>query len=658
MILNISILFDFVKKKIALLCNLTIVTALYHKSKKKINLKLEMNFQEKPYKILPYFVPIIFVITVMLTSFGIHQPNEVDVIFYYNVGHEILHGDASNVFIANAGIGWPITLAVFTDYVGDVFTVSKSIALISSGLIIFITFFTIKNILNSTFSALIGQVFLAINPFIHLDAIILNNEMLPLFFIFLSAYVLSRKDSAKKYLLIGLFLGISFIFRYQCIFILFGIFVYLLISNHTIRFKTKNIIALSIVFLLAITPMLFYNYSTQGVLLDMDPSLYLQVYGSETDKSVWADTFAENMSGGTVNTNLIGNLIFNEQYVDNLFKINSQVVFNLTSGINNFSPIPIIQFSGIVIFLSTALFLFNLRKSKLEFILPVSVLLISCMILVYYNKLADYYFALLILPVISLGIISIRRIDTKILPFLVIPVVFFIGLSLVPIHDPLNMLAILISLPLLSAIFCMYLIPFLLKKTKSLLVIKKSNFIILAIVLIIIASNIGFSYKLESMNMYEDYEIGTVSAEAQKFFGKKESTINFEINQISQILSDEININEKYIMSNSLAVSHNIKSNYVHTTFRENVNSKSIEQFLLRENWSEFDLIHSNINSKPPDRKNLNHPIPDYLVYIQYNKTDEIPWMIKELDNNQNSKFEKIYQSDLTKTMAFKINIP
>ena len=160
------------------------------------------------------------------------------------------------------------------------------------------------------------------------------------------------------------------------------------------------------------------------------------------------------------------------------------------------------------------------------------------------------------------------------------------------------------------------------------------------------------------MNMYEDYEIGTVSTEAQKFFGEKESRLNFEINQISQILSDEIDINEKYIMSNSLAVSHNIKSNYVHTTFRENVNSKSIEQFLLRENWSEFDLIHSNINSKPPDRKNLNHPIPDYLVYLQYHKTDEIPWMIKELDDNQNSKFEKIYQSDLTKTMVFKINIP
>ena len=623
-----------------------------------INLKLEMNFKEKQYKVLPYLVPIIFIITVVLTSFGIHQSNEVDIIFYYNVGHEILHGDGSNVFIANAGIGWPITLAFFTDYVDDVFTVSKSIALITSGLIIFITFFTVKNILNSTFSALIGQVFLAVSPFIHLDAIILNNEMLPLFFIFLSAYVLSRKDSTKKYLLIGLFLGISFLFRYQCIFILFGIIIYLLISNHTIQFKTKKIIMLSIFFLLAITPMLLYNYSTQGVLLDVDPSLYLQVYGSETDKTVLEDIFVENIATSTVNTNLIGNIIFNEQYVDNLFKTNSQVIFNLTSGINNLSPIPIIQFSGIPIFLLTALFLFNLRKSKLEFILPLSVLLISFIILVYYNKLADFYFALFILPILSLGILSIKRIEPKILPFLVIPVVYFVGLSLVPIPDPINMLAILISLPFLTAIFCTHLIPFLLKKTKSLSIIKKSNFIILAIVLSIIVSNIGFSYKLESMNMYEDYEIGTISDEAQKFFGKKESKINFEINQISQLLSNELNINEKYIMSNSLAISHNTKSNYIHTTFKESVNSKYIEQFLLRESWSQFDLTHSNINSKPPDRKNLNHPIPDYLVYIQYNRTDEIPWIIRELDNNQDNKFEKIYQSDLSKTIAFKINIP
>ena len=141
-------------------------------------------------------------------------------------------------------------------------------------------------------------------------------------------------------------------------------------------------------------------------------------------------------------------------------------------------------------------------------------------------------------------------------------------------------------------------------------------------------------------------------------FEKKESRINFEINQISQLLSNELNINEKYIMSNSLAISHNTKSNYIHTTFKESVNSKYIEQFLLRESWSQFDLTHSNINSKPPDRKNLNHPIPDYLVYIQYNRTDEIPWIIRELDNNQDNKFEKIYQSDLSKTIAFKINIP
>ena len=68
--------------------------------------------------------------------------------------------------------------------------------------------------------------------------------------------------------------------------------------------------------------------------------------------------------------------------------------------------------------------------------------------------------------------------------------------------------------------------------------------------------------------------------------------------------------------------------------------------------------MYSNHYSIPPDRKNLNHPTPDYLVYIQFNRTDEIPWVINELDNSQDSKFEKIYQSDQTKTMVFKINNP
>ena len=623
-----------------------------------LNLKLQMNFKKKQPKILPYLIPIIFIGLVILTSFGIHQPTDIDVIFYYNAGYEILHGDASNVYVSNGGIGWPVTLAFFTDYVGDVIIVSKSIALVTSGLIIFITFFIIRNVLGSISSALIGQAFLAINPFIHLDAIITNNDMLPLLFIFLSAYVLSRKDSTKKYLLIGLFLGISFWFRYQCVFILFGIITYLLISNQTIRFTAKKIILLSALFMLVITPMLLYNYSTHGVLLDVDPSLYLEVYGSETDKKMWGDFFVEKVTTNPGNINLIDKIIFNQQYVDNLFKTNSHIVFNLNSGINNFSPIPIIQFSGIPIFLLTALFLFNLRKSKLEFIIPISVLLISAIILVYYNKLADFYFALFILPIISLGIFSIKRIEPKILPFLVIPVVFFVGISLVPIFDPINMAAILISLPFLFAIFCTRLIPFLLKKTKSLLIIKKSNSIILAVVLIIIISNIGFSYKLEGMTMYQDYEIGTISDEIRKFFEKKESRINFEINQISQLLSNELNINEKYIMSNTYAIAYNVKSNSIHTSFGENVSSKSIEEFLLRESWSPFDIMYSNHYNIPPDRKNLSHPIPDYLVYIQFQRADETPWIIKALDDSQDSKFEKIYQSDQTKTMVFKINNP
>lgn len=616
----------------------------------------EIKFKEKSSRTLPYIVPIIFTITILIISFGIHESNEVDIIFYYNVGHEILHGDGANVFIANAGIGWPITLAFFTDFVGDVFTVSKSISLVASGLIIFITFFTIKNISNNNLLAFTGQVFLAISPFIHLDAIILNNEMLPLFFIFLSAYILSRNDSTKKYVLIGFFLGISFLFRYQSIFILLGIIVYILITNNRIKFKIKNIILLSLLFLLAASPMLVYNYTVQGVALDVDPTLYLRVYGSETNRDEWGDSFAENMSNGSMDNNTIGSIIWNEQYLDNIFKINSQIVFNLTSGINNLSPIPIIQFSGVVIFFLSSLFLFNLKKSKHEIILPLCVLVITAIMLILLNKLSDYYIALVILPVLSLGIMSIRRIEPKILPFLVIPVVFFIGLSLVPIHDPLNMLGILVSLPLFSAIFCVQFIPFLLKKTKFLSNIKKSKFIIVSAVLIIIISNIGFSYKLESMNMFEDYEIESISTEMSKFFGNKQSRINLEINQISQILSDEIDINKKYIMSNSLAVSHSSNSNYIHTTFRENVNSESIKQFLLRENWSQFDLVHSNINNKPPDRKNQDNPIPDYLVYVQYNRDEEIPWIVKELDSLENKKFEKIYQSNHSNTQVFRLN--
>jgi len=591
----------------------------------------------------------------MFTSFIIHQPDEIDVIFYYNAGNEILNGDPSNVYISNAGIGWPVTLAFFTDYVGDLFTVSKSISLIFSGLIIFITFFLIKNILGNNISALIGQSLLAINPFLHLDAIILNNEMIPLFFIFLGAYILSKKDSTKKYLLIGLCLGISFWFRYQSLFILFGIVVYLLISNQVIRITTKKVLIISLVFLLVISPMLLYNYSVHGVVFDADPSLYMEVYGSQTNKEMWGDNFIEKVSDDT-KTSWFEKIIFNEQYVTNLFKINPQTIFNLNSEITNFSPIPIIQFSGIPIFLFASLYLFNLKKTKIALVLPVIVLLISASILLFFDKIEDYYFALIILPIISLGILSIRRIERKILPFMVIPVVYYLGLSLVPIYDPVNMFAILISLPLLVTIFCIGFIPFLLKKIQKNLSLKKSNFIVFMIILVIIISNVGFSYKLESMVMYQDYELGTISNELQKFFKKKTSIASNEINEITELLTNESNLNQKYIMSNSYAVSHNIKSKNVHANFYENVNSKSIEQFLLRESWSSFDITYSNHYSIPPDRYNLNNPVPDYLVYIQWNNDDKIPWLINKLNSSEDKKFEKLYQSKQTNSAVFKIS--
>ena len=48
--------------------------------------------------------------------------------------------------------------------------------------------------------------------------------------------------------------------------------------------------------------------------------------------------------------------------------------------------------------------------------------------------------------------------------------------------------------------------------------------------------------------------------------------------------------------------------------------------------------------------------MPDYVVYIDKWEKDATPWIIKALDDSQDRKFEKIYQSDQTNTIVFKIN--
>ena len=103
-------------------------------------------------------------------------------------------------------------------------------------------------------------------------------------------------------------------------------------------------------------------------------------------------------------------------------------------------------------------------------------------------------------------------------------------------------------------------------------------------------------------------------------------------------------------------------SKFLFTSFSEGT-TNSLEEFITRENWSEFDVIHSNLHSIPIDRYNIFKPMPDYLIFEEITihnigdigKVDsKVQKMLSNIENSE--KFEIIYQSNKTNTTVYKIN--
>ena len=122
-------------------------------------------------------------------------------------------------------------------------------------------------------------------------------------------------------------------------------------------------------------------------------------------------------------------------------------------------------------------------------------------------------------------------------------------------------------------------------------------------------------------------------------------------------------------MSSYLYLSYHIQSKSVFANFNEGPENDAIENYILIKNWSDIELMYSNVHSKPIDRHNITNPIPDYIIYTPQKMTiveygwqprDQLEYLkILSDPNNKEipSNFELIYQSDLPqKVIVYKIN--
>ena len=310
--------------------------------------------------------------------------------------------------------------------------------------------------------------------------------------------------------------------------------------------------------------------------------------------------------------------------------------------------------------------------NKINSIILVSISSLTAFLIFLVGNFDTHFFAIVITPLIILGIINLRNVTKNFTPLLILPVVFTITLSIIHLRAPEHFLLILISIIAISAIFIMEVIPKIIRiKSKNYNNLFSGNVkvVIIIIISLMLVGNLGYSYatfKISSSGIpftnIQD-EISFISQNSQiEQFGLHWKPLIDE-------LKKQPGIEQSVIMSSYFYLPYHIQSKSVFAIFNEGPENDSVENYILRKNWNDIELMYSNAHSNPIDRHNITNPIPDYIIYTPQKMTivehgwqppDQLEYLKILLDPNNKeipSNFELIYQSDLPqKVIVYKIN--
>ena len=250
--------------------------------------------------------------------------------------------------------------------------------------------------------------------------------------------------------------------------------------------------------------------------------------------------------------------------------------------------------------------------------------------------------------------------------------VFFTFISIVPLTRPEHLLPVWLMIPSLTAVFFIHTIPKIVSKLSSTknginVSSQTKKFIITAIILILII-NLGYSYKSVELYLYENNYTGLID-EFSNVFKQSEPKIQkgYQYSILGKILSEQPNISSSYVMAPMNGFVYYVDTNVILVTFQEGKKGDTFEQFYKRENWSEYDVLLSNLNSVPADRYDTNHPIPDYLLYgvppimnwkydIPSTQYDDLKILSNPSNPDIPSNFEFIHKFDKLDLVLYKIH--
>ena len=554
---------------------------------------------------------------------------DTDGIHYLNFGKAILEGNGTDVKVLNGQVGGPVLFAFLESIIPDAFSTMKTIAVLSGSGIVLLSFFITKNIFNYRI-AILTQLFIAFNPMLHYISIQALNELLPIFIIFVSLYVVTKKELGFfDYTIIGILLGLASLFRLQAVFVLFPILIFILLRNKKTIKNTLNLLTILIFFSLVFSPQILYNFSTHGVISDSGINYYIGNLYVFQNPDWHNQVLSQDHTTSLYSIITLDFNLFLENYFYNLSIHNFDKLFNF--GINSFeslSIVSLIPFLGLVFFLGGLGYLI-------------------------YNK---------------------QIIPKNFLPLLILPLLYFPLISIIPIYRSFHLLPMWLPIIIICVLFIVYVIPkgFSLKQNSLIKTSfnknQKFHLSSVIIVIIILALNSGYTYKLIDASYYGN-PISSLENEFANIFQSRLISDNslYDILLISEILKTQSGIEESYVMANEPSISFYSNSNYIRAAFTEGNSDDTILDYISRENWSDSELFESNIHSFPPDRHDKYHPLPDYLVYqpiIRYpdeiwydtGGSEKLDALLNPNDPRIPTNFELLYQSDKAQLVVYKIH--
>ena len=636
-----------------------------------------MYLQQKHFKnsILDQKIPILITLTFFLiTSYVAAFEHNYWVVdhdgqHYLNGGEEILAGNGKNVQFHNVMIGGPVIYAFLNSFFDDGFNHLKSIAVLSASGSVFFSYYILKNIFNRKV-AIVGQLFFALNPWLGFFAIQAENELLPIFLISISFYYITKKElKLRDMIIVGALLGIASTIRLQTFVVLITFITFLFLRSRKIRQNFLFIGIILLIFLMPLSPVLFYNYTTHESIFDTNTAWsmqFLNIYQyPEWKEQMLQITYG---NGSTIDAIFVDSDLFLKNYFYNLFYNTPHRLFNFNYDNLNVSLINSIPFLGLIPVIAGSIYLFKIKINKNNLIIATSSAIVSALLIFLMGDIHIHFFAIIGVPLFLLCMFNIKNVQTNALPLLILVPVFILTLSILLLRVGEHFFILWFSLAMIGGVFFGDILPKLFKKIQPGKIKSNSPKITFLVVVIIISlillSNLGYGYVLFRATSTNEPYVSVEDEFTKLFQNASLEQSGMVVKEIGDLLNEQPDIENSYVMVPHIHYGYYINGKNIVGFFDEGITDDTFENYVTRKNWTDMEIAGSNILSSPRDRQNIYDPKPDYLVYA-LNQIDGSPNQheyLKILSNPENSlipeNFEAIYFSNKANMIhvIYKIN--